>query len=203
MSPRAVIVLLAAGLSRRFGPEDKLSSDLGGRPLAQHAAAVVRSTGYPVVLVHGDGQAWLADDLGGDVLLVHNPAPEAGMGRSIRLGVQAAIALEPASVVITLADMPFVPQALLEALIAAVVGDGHDAAHAGPAGRVRPPTAFGPGCFAALAALSGENGARSVLEGAGSSVRALDWAADDLADIDTPEALKSAHARLPDERSSE
>ena len=38
---RTAIVLLASGLSRRYGRRDKLLANLGGKPLLEHSARVV------------------------------------------------------------------------------------------------------------------------------------------------------------------
>jgi CTP:molybdopterin cytidylyltransferase MocA len=88
-------ILLAAGLSRRFGPEDKLLYAFNGKALAWYTLDLVRRMGCfsPIVYVTARPEiAALAMETGSsvDIRIVHNNHPEYGLGESVRLGVAAA-----------------------------------------------------------------------------------------------------------------
>jgi len=63
-----------------------------------------------------------------------------------------------------------------------------------PSGRPGVPARFPAAHFAALAALTGDRGAAALLAGGGAAL--IDCAADDLIDVDRPEALARAGAIL-------
>ncbi|MDG5489093.1 nucleotidyltransferase family protein [Sphingomonas sp. BGYR3] len=175
----SALILLAAGLSQRFGAADKLTAMLEGRPLIRHAADRLGAmpfgwriavTGHPVPVLPG----WRC---------VPNPEPAAGQGRSLAIGVAEADTLGAEAVVIALADMPRVTAAQVEALFS-VLDERGMAAMAGPGGPM-PPALFTRPHFAALTRLSGDRGGRALLADA-----ALVTAPPaTLVDVDTPEAL--------------
>ena len=177
-------VLLAAGRSTRFGAADKLTASLHGRPLALHAAATLATLPLAACFVV-TGNSDL--DWPGEVIV--NDDPASGMARSIVLGVGAARRAGIDAVLITLADMPFVPRAHHERLIAAYAGP--DTLVASIDGtRAMPPALFGAASFDKLEALTGDQGARALL--AGANTIPLDPSL--LLDIDTPEQLARAAA---------
>lgn len=179
---RVAGLLLAAGLSRRFGPGDKLAAPLDGVALGLHAARALAEAGCaPLVAVTGTA----APDYAALGFAVHaNPAPEAGQAGSLAIGVAAARAAGAEAVLVALADMPRVSAAHLRAVIAA--GHGADARVASVTGALAsPPALFGRDWFDALEGLGGDRGARALLDGA---VRvAAPFAM--LADVDTPDDL--------------
>lgn len=101
-------VLLCAGLSERFSEGNKLLEPLDGKPLAQHAASLLRSLPFArrIAVTGGDELAGL---LGG-FEIVSNPQPKNGQDSSVRIGIEAALASRPRAVLICLADMPRVTQ---------------------------------------------------------------------------------------------
>jgi len=88
---RCYAILLAAGLSRRFGEQNKLLAPFRGKPLARHTLELVCGMGCfeKVFFVYSDetvaALAW-----GLEVTAVYNPAPEKGQGQSARLGLTVA-----------------------------------------------------------------------------------------------------------------
>lgn len=161
---RVAALLLAAGLSRRFGPEDKLLAPYRGQPLASHARDSLASIGFSarlaVVRAHAPPLTALFDPRRFTILA--NPDPDAGMASSIRLGVAAACAEDVDALLICLADMPRIDGALLMALCTAydpaagllVTTDGD---------RRTPPALIGRRHFDTLSRLQGDAGARSLL----------------------------------------
>lgn len=176
---RVTVVLLAAGLSRRFGPEDKLLADVGGKPLAAHAADTIGTIGFGslIAVCSSDPVAELLAERG--FLIVRNDRPEDGQSRSIRLGIEAAGEAE--AVLIALADMPFVSVRHYRRLLAE-----HDDVTASSLGGVgMPPALFGTARFDDLHRFSGDQGAKALLVDA----TLVEGQACELEDIDKPAAL--------------
>jgi molybdenum cofactor cytidylyltransferase len=190
------IIILAAGLSRRFGHRDKLTAPLGGKPLAAHVAGTVAAMPASVRLavIRPDDAALAKCFAQYGVETLVNPRPEDGQGRSIAIGVEAGRQAGCESVLIMLADMPFVRPAHLNTLMAAATDA--DAAIASDGTNAMPPVLFSARLFGDLVALTGDSGAKGLLERARSVVRVkLPPAV--LADIDTAEQLRLADD-LPD-----
>jgi len=162
---RVAALLLAGGLSRRFGPGDKLLSDFAGAPLARHARDALADFGTRIAVVRAGAPSLASLLSDGGFALVENAAPESGMASSLRLGVAAARGLDIDAVLICLADMPRIDSALLARLCAAYEPEPallvcHD-------GRRRsPPALIGRRHFGAIAVLDGDTGARNLLAAA-------------------------------------
>lgn len=185
------VILLAAGLSRRFDSRDKLAEPLDGRPMGLHAARMLGSLQFAArIAVTRDGGAEFAAY--GFTCIV-NPDPGAGQSLSIRLGLLEARRVEPKAVLIALADMPFVSAAHIETLLLRF--DKERAIIASTAGaHPSAPAIFGRSMFSALEALEGDRGARVLLN----SASLVTASSAELADIDTPADLPPApNRRLP------
>ena len=124
-------VVLAAGCGRRFG-SNKLVATFRGRPLVlqtlEHLPVARRSglvAGMVTVTAAGDDAVAHTIAQSGSVL-VENPNPASGMGRSLQLGIRRLDdpPIEPraAAAVIVLADQPMVRQEVLAALKNAWLG---------------------------------------------------------------------------------
>ena len=174
-------ILLAAGRSTRFGPQDKLSALLNGCPLLIHAANAMRNVRLDVRFVVR-GPASLALD---DFDVIHVPA-DAAMSHSLAAGIVAARESGATAALVTLADMPFVETDHLAALIAAC--DGSSALIASFDERRSPPALFGSDWFESLEHGTGDVGARSLIAGA----KLIRAAAGSLRDIDTLDDLAAA-----------
>ncbi len=185
-------VVLAAGSGSRFGG-GKLLTPWGGGVLLDGAlatafAAPVRG----VTLVTGaDSEAVAAAARAFDprVRVVHAAEHAEGMGASLRTGI-AALPADATAALVLLGDMPRVPHAVLGFLVAAVRG-GAPAAAPTYGGRRGNPVCLGAELFPQLKALTGDAGARRVLDALGERL-ALIEAPDDgvLFDVDRPEDLR-------------
>ena len=179
-----VAILLAAGRSTRFGRGDKLMTDFRGRPLADHAAAIIASLPFrkriAVVRVGAPELCELLADRGFSV--VENDRSEEGLSHYIRLGADAVAGAEAA--ILALADMPFVPAEHLRSLCLALAPANPIAASLA-GNRPTVPAAFMASEFGRLRHLSGDAGARSLLMG--SKTIPINPAL--LADIDRPDDL--------------
>jgi len=184
-------ILLAAGSARRMG-EDKLLAELGGRPMVVHALDSIAAAGLgrPIVAVApGSGVTRLLE---GRSTLVEVAGHALGMGQSLAAAI-GEVPPDWTAAIICLADMPFVKPATLAAL----------AREADPRAIVRPcwrgqpgnPVLWGREHFAGLAALTGDQGGRALLDR--HAVQLLECGDPGVViDIDTPEALAQARARL-------
>ncbi|MDD2867450.1 NTP transferase domain-containing protein [Neomegalonema sp.] len=173
-------VLLAAGASRRFGPEDKLLALWRGRPLVLRAAeamreagcgslaAVVSSPGVEAVLPEGFAPLRIA--------------PGLPMADSLRRAVLAAQEAGAGSLLICLGDMPGISGETLRRLISGAEGRTRACVRAG----VRsPPALLASADFAAALRAEGDQGAREVLRGlAPEDLLAL--TPEEAADVDLP-----------------
>jgi molybdenum cofactor cytidylyltransferase len=188
-------VVLAAGLSRRMG-QPKLLLTLEGKPVLRHAVERMLAGGVDqavivVPLEHGDLEAALA---GLPVRFAVNPKPEAGQGSSIAVGVSAAPAGAEA-VLIALGDQPRLPPAVIPGLIAAFRRTGKAIAAARYREGQGNPVLFGLQVISELRILTGDRGARSVIEKDTSRVAWVDFDEPMPADVDTPEDYARVRSR--------
>ena len=100
-------VILAAGLSSRTAPVNKLLMSLGDRPIIRHVVQTTLDAGLnPAIVVVGpDREALRAALEGLPVRIVVNDDYEEGLASSIRAGV-GGIAAEVDAAVFLLGDMP-------------------------------------------------------------------------------------------------
>ena len=174
------VLILAAGRSERFraasGGVDKLEADLGGRRVRDWVLAAVKSSGLPWHVVERSHTA-------------HLNLP--GMGDSIACGV-AATAQAQGWLVLP-ADLPLVQARTLLQVTRelskhkVVVPTWH--------GERGHPVGFAAVCRADLLALSGDSGARAVVQRHGAHLLPVDDAGC-VCDVDTPEALEAARQQM-------
>jgi len=180
-------VVLAAGLSRRMG-QAKLLLPIEGRPVVRHVVERLLAAGLdPLIVVTGREDRAIRAALGDlDVIVAVNPHPEAGQAGSVKVGIAAVPADAPAALV-ALGDQPFVPGEVIVALLEARVRAGR--AIVAPCyreGRGNP-VLFSREVFAELAEISGDQGARAVLERDPGRVTLVDVDLPMPQDLDTPE----------------
>lgn len=180
---RTALVLLAAGLSRRFGEGgSKLDSDLWGRPVGLQAPAAL--AGFPFLDRVAVVRRAALDYAAHGFRVVRNDDPEGDLASSIRFGIGLAIGRRPEAALIVLADMPLVTAAHVDRLLQAA--NESDAVVASQDGlRPSPPALFGRDRFDALLSLRGDRGARDLLAAA----TLVPAAPDELVDVDTPEDM--------------
>jgi len=182
--PKVAGLLLAAGQGSRLG-QPKALVEIGGLTLAERGVALLRDGGAePVVMVTGAAQVSLPG-----VITAHNPDWQAGMGSSLREGLETLPA-DREAVVIALVDQPLIGPEAIRRLIAAFAG-GAEVAVASYAGEQRNPVLIGRAHWAeAAAAAQGDAGARGFLRARQDLVSAV--ACGDVGsadDLDTPEDL--------------
>lgn len=186
-------VLLAAGLSRRFG-SNKLLHLIDGRPMlrrvAENLVAALLPQDEVVVVLGHQAEAVRAALDGLPVRCIVNENYADGMGASIAAGV-SGVGDKAAGVMIMLGDMPWIGAGQIRVLRAAFDRAAADAVvlpvHQGRRGH---PVIFSRRWFPALCALRGDRGARSVLDAAGNDVIEVAMPDDGiLRDLDQPDAV--------------
>jgi molybdenum cofactor cytidylyltransferase len=183
-------VVLAAGLSRRMGAENKLLMPwpAGGTVLTATLSQVLASGAAPVILVTGhEGAEVERASFNLPLIRVHAGDFAAGLSASLRAGI-AAVPEACAGALICLGDMPFVPAAVLRAMLAAFAPDaGRSIIRPTFLGQPGNPILWGRAHFAALAAQTGDKGGRDILA-ASPDLHLLEVdSAGILDDLDTPE----------------
>ncbi|EHS4533917.1 nucleotidyltransferase family protein [Cronobacter sakazakii] len=171
-----VIIILAAGKGARFraggGTTHKLEALLAGKPVLQHVLAAAQASGLPWHLVRPEGGT-------------------RGMGESIALGVKATP--DAAGWLILLGDLPLITAASLQRVAQAlnekpVVVPYYQQRHGHPVG-------FRREYFDSLARLTGDEGAKAVVQAARARADVLTLTLNDpgiVQDIDVPEDLAAA-----------
>jgi molybdenum cofactor cytidylyltransferase len=189
-------IVLAAGLSRRMG-RAKLLMPVRGRALVRHAVEGVLVDGVDSVwVVTGpDGEPIAAALAGLEVQLAVNPAPEQGQAGSVRAGIAALPAAVDAAL-IALGDQPALPASVIPALLAA--------RRASPKPIVAPryrdgqgnPVLFRREIFPELLRLTGDQGARPIIQKEPARVEWVDLDLPMPPDVDTPDDYEKIRAKL-------
>ena len=157
-----VAVLLAAGAGTRFGGGKLLHPLSDGVAIAAHAARNLRAAGLEVMAVVRPGDFPLAQMLEEEGCNVtHCAEASRGMGHSLAHGV--AQMREAGGWIVALADMPRVLPSTIEAVAGAVASGAMIAAPAYRGERGHP-VAFAAALRGELLGLSGDSGARAVIE---------------------------------------
>lgn len=192
-------VVLAAGRARRFGRQ-KLLADLGGRPIVRHAVEQVLAAGLEevVVVLGAESDAVAAALSGLPVRTVVNHRYSEGMASSIVCGV-GAVTPGATAIVIALGDQPTIGAGTIARLVAA----WHESRRAITApvydGTRGTPVLFDAALRSELLALSGDGGARPVVDADPGRVTEVHFARPMPPDVDTPAALEELRRSWKDE----
>lgn len=163
---KPVAILLAAGRGSRFSPSGEANKLLARLPsgvnVAVQSARTLRTCVPTVIAVVQDTNSTLAALLAQEGCCIV-PCPDAhrGMGHSLAAGVAAYPS--PSGWLVALADMPYLQASTLQTLLQAplptlgIVAPGYQ-------GQRGHPVLFGPGHETALRQLSGDSGARHLLQ---------------------------------------
>lgn len=157
---RIAILILAAGASTRFGSIKQLAA-LGDSSLLQHsidqANQLLPGAVYGVL---GANHQQIAPSVSGMALII-NRQWRAGMGKSIAVGIDHIEQRFDAAFIL-LADQPCVPTAQLKTMLDAFTGDNIVCSFY--QGKRGVPALFPRSCFPALKQLSGDQGAKHILQ---------------------------------------
>ena len=185
-------LLLAAGFSRRFGPQNKLLQRLAnGERMAVVAARHLLSALPQSVAVVRASEAELVAELqalGMSVAVCSNQ--QQVMADSLKLGLDTALKVFPqlTGVVIALADMPYIQPQTIQQVANALVQ--HPLAQPVMAGKPGHPVGFSRALVPALQQVEGDQGARAVLRAHQASLWQIPCEDTGIfQDIDTPADL--------------
>lgn len=186
--PVVFAAVMAAGSASRFGTTKQLAT-LDGVPMVRRVTATARRAfGGRVVNVLGHDAAAVLTALGPDAgFAVVNDDYEQGLGSSIARAARSCPDTADA-LVIMMADQPLVSTAHLRHLQSAWSGSDNGIVATAFDSAVGPPVLFPRGAFGALTRLSGDSGARVLLDDARFEVRTLPFPAAAF-DIDLPADL--------------
>ncbi len=188
-STPVVAVILAAGMSRRMGAQNKLLLTIEGQPMVRHVVlAALASRCHKVLVVVGHEAECVRQvlcDL--PVEFVLNPAFAEGIGASVRAGAQAVSRQQ--AVLFCLADMPGVSARVIDRLVEAFETNrgfmGFAPVFNGKRGN---PVLWVPGCVSRLREAAGDEGAWGLLRQYRDRVMAVEvtseWV---MVDLDTPD----------------
>jgi molybdenum cofactor cytidylyltransferase len=180
-------VVLAAGLSRRMG-RPKLLLDLGGAAVIRVSVDRILAAGLDeVIVVTPPDAAGIAAALDGlPVRYAVNADPAAGQATSIVAGIRA-LASDTDAALIALGDQPTLPADVIPALVRARAETGRPIAAPVYRGERGNPVLFAASVFPELDALSGDRGARGVIERDAARVALVPFDVPMPPDLDTPD----------------
>jgi molybdenum cofactor cytidylyltransferase len=197
--PRLAAVVLAAGRSTRMGGPNKLLADIEGAPLVRRVAEAASAANLAeIVVVTGHEREKVEAALAGlPVRFVHNPRYADGISTSIKAGL-GALGDGAAGALVCLGDMPGLATELIQRLAGAFAPDkGKDIVIPVRGGRRGNPVLIGRRHFGAIKKLTGDVGARELIQARPDAVTEIEVGDDGaFVDLDTPEALADYRARV-------
>jgi molybdenum cofactor cytidylyltransferase len=186
-------VVLAAGSGSRFGGGKLLAAWGAGVLLEGALAAAFAAPVRDVTVVIGADAAAVAaaaHDFDPRVLIVHAQDYAEGMGASLRAGI-ASLPADAAGAFVFLGDMPRAPTAVLAPMAEAVRAGALAAAPVFRSQRGNP-VLLARELFPQLLTLTGDAGARGVLQGLGDRLALIESPDDGvLFDVDRPSDLQT------------
>lgn len=183
-------LILAAGTSSRFGPENKLLIEIGDIPVVKRSAqTLVESQIDPVFAVIGHDSERIKHILADlPINVIQNPKYEQGQATSVAAGVQA-VPDDGDAVIIALGDMPFVSPRTINRLIATYRSRSKMVLAAAYGGKRGNPVLFDARFFDDLTRISGDRGGRRILLEADHSALVETGDPGVVKDIDVPEDI--------------
>jgi molybdenum cofactor cytidylyltransferase len=185
------VLLLAAGKSSRMRGENKLLREIDGEPLVVRTAKrLSKSSAGGMTIVINPETKGLAQALAGQGdQIIEAADANTGLAASLRAGVNA-LPKSASAVIIALADMPDVSAEDIDALISAHNPEKSAliVAPTAPNGKRGNPVLFDRRYFETLATLTGDTGAKALIEAEIANLRLIPRGAGVLIDLDTPEA---------------
>jgi molybdenum cofactor cytidylyltransferase len=196
--PRIAALLLAAGRSSRMGA-NKMLAEIDGRPMvARTAQRLLSSHARPIIAVLGNQ----ADEVDGalgklPIARVINPDFAEGLSTSLIRGL-TALPADIDGVVVCLGDMPLISGRDLDRLIAAFNPlEGRAIVVPTRRGKRGNPILWARQFFPEMMALSGDSGARRLIDDHADVVAEIEMDSDAIfIDIDTPQALAELRERV-------
>lgn len=183
------LILLAAGLSRRFGPENKLLSPVAGRPLFRHTLDKLEKFQDPntrllVMTNTPEIQAW-CQSRG----IPWGESPEAHRGISHTIRSALALAGETEAYVFFVADQPKLEETTIKRLLSSCEAKNALLGCLVSGERRGNPVWFSALLRPELEALTGDTGGRVVLQKYWAQAVKVEADRSELEDVDLPSCL--------------
>ena len=197
--PRVAGVILAAGASRRMGAgRNKMLLQLEGQSLLRRAARRAVAAGLsPVIVVLGhEADKARAELQGLSCESVVNPDFTGPTSGSLHQGLEQ-LGSDVVAAVVMLGDMVLVTEQMLVGLVAAARGTEAPLVVSRYGDVTAPPLLFRRALFGELLAWSGEGCGKTVVQRHRDEAVYLDWPAQALTDVDTPEDFAAAQQLEP------
>lgn len=184
------VLLLAAGRGRRFGADKRRARFRKGVSLLSASLQPILSANLPVLVCLRPGDEELLQDMKqGSIQVALCPDADEGMGASLAQGM-VGVPADWDALLVALGDMPWISADSYLAVARTLVPGGIVVPQCGE--RRGHPVGFARDYFEELSQLSGDEGARSLLQCYRERISLLDL--DDpgiLRDVDTPQDLAS------------
>ncbi|MEO8584104.1 MAG: nucleotidyltransferase family protein [Flavitalea sp.] len=185
-------MVLAAGASTRLGTPKQLLQ-LNGQPLLNIVLREVENADVKnIILVLGSSYEIIKDNIDEmKVHIIYNENWTEGMASSMIVGLKAALELDPAveGVIFVVCDQPFISASLLDGLIEKHQQSGLPIVASSYAETLGTPAYFHKSLFPELMLLSGDSGAKKILQKYSDEVAAVEFSRGSI-DIDTNEDLQ-------------
>ncbi len=183
------LIILAAGASTRMGTPKQLLP-FRGRSFVRHMAEVaIASVCQPIAVVLGANAERMKPEISQlPVQIVENKQWAEGMSSSIRVGLEAQLAMNQnlGAVAIALCDQPFVSSQTLDRIVEAYYSTGKPIITSEYVGTLGVPVLFSRTLFSELMALKSNEGAKQLIKKHIHEVCSVPFP-EGAIDIDTPE----------------
>ncbi len=191
---RICAVILASGLSRRFGEASKLLQHFNGLPLIDlviNTLARVNEIAEVIIVVRPDDHNLKSLLQTRNVRVVQNLNSEHGISAAIHVAAKEAYNFD--ALLICPADMPWLTTDSIKRLCQAWKVSGKSGIAAAIAdGQLRSPAIFGSDWFSKLLECNGDSGAKWILESNRDIVVPVSISSQELEDIDLRKELQGS-----------
>jgi molybdenum cofactor cytidylyltransferase len=194
-------IILAAGMSARFGSTKQIAKICGKHLLQRVLDAALASSLDHVIVVLGYQAEEIIDTVKGlqsgpRLEILVNPAYQEGMSQSLRLGIRRTQEFFH-SAMILLGDQPLIDADIIDLLIHRFRSSGKDICLPVCRGRREHPVIFGQRFFDAIMSIEGDIGARDILRKNPESILAVDILdAEVFMDVDRPEHIEILKSKI-------
>lgn len=182
------LIILAAGASTRMGTPKQLLAYRGCTLIRHMAKVAIASYCQPIAVVLGANAERIKPEISQlPIQIVENQQWEEGMSTSIRVGLEALLAMNPnlEAVAIALCDQPFVSSPTLERIIEAYHLTGKPIIASEYSGTLGVPALFNRTLFSELMTLKSTEGAKKLIKKHTHEVFSVPFP-EGAIDIDTP-----------------
>jgi molybdenum cofactor cytidylyltransferase len=161
------LIILAAGASTRMGTPKQLLAYRGCTLIRHMAEVAIASVCQPIAVVLGAKAERIKPEISQlPIQIVENQQWEEGMSTSIRVGLEALLAMNPNldAVAIALCDQPFVSSPTLERIVEAYRLTGKPIIASEYSGTLGVPVLFNRTLFSELMTLKSTEGAKKLIK---------------------------------------